>query len=190
MKNRDIFLLLAIGFASTSAYLVFRIVLDESQHPITFELFAALIGVILTITLTSILLKRQTAADLRKDENIKFLDLKMKIYLELIDQIHDIFTKKDILEEDVIEIRLLNQRLTFVASQEVLIKFSGFSALFAKLARQNGISNDDMDELLAELSILSVSIRQDLLASNLPSEDNLDEIRKRVLQSNQNLDIE
>lgn len=52
-------------------YLLFRFILQNSEsHPITFELFAALIGFTLTVLTTSLLLHRQTEAELSKEENI------------------------------------------------------------------------------------------------------------------------
>ncbi|MGD1893835.1 MAG: hypothetical protein ACFB15_24980, partial [Cyclobacteriaceae bacterium] len=86
MKNKSFPLVIIIAVAASGAYLLFRTVLKQSEHPITFELFAALIGVSITVLLTSILLRRQTVAELRKEENVLFLDMKMKVYLELIDQ--------------------------------------------------------------------------------------------------------
>ena len=190
MHKRTIALVLVIAVAAASAYLLFRTVLQESEHPITFELFAALIGVSITIVLTSILLSRQTAAELRKEENIMFLNQKMKVYYELIDQLYDIISKKNILEEDMIEIRLLNQKLAFIASQQVLLSFSKFSRSFAALAIKDAIDNDDIDLLLLELSQMSVYIRQDLLQNSPRDMDNLETIREAILQSNKNLDIE
>ena len=190
MHKRTLTLVLVIAVAAASAYLLFRTVLKESEHPITFELFAALIGVSITVILTNILLSRQTAAELRKEENIMFLNQKMKVYNELIDQLYDIISKKNILEEDMIEIRLLNQKLAFIASQQVLLSFSKFSRSFAALAIKDAIDNDDIDLLLLELSQMSMYIRQDLLQNSPRDTDDPETIRTAILESNKNLDIE
>lgn len=190
MHKKSIILILSIAVAATAAYLLFRTVLQESAHPITFELFAALIGVSITIVLTSILLNRQTTAELRKEENILFLNQKMKVYNELIDQLYDIISKKNILEEDMIEIRLLNQKLAFIASQEVLLSFSKFSRSFATLAKKDAIDNDDVDLLLLELSQMSIYIRQDLLRNSPRDMDDPATIQNAILESNDHLDIE
>lgn len=190
MRKSTIPLIISIALAAGLAYLLFRTVLNQSEHPITFELFAALIGVSITILLTSILLKRQTGAELRKEENVMFLDLKMRIYTELIDQLQDIITKKRILEEDMIEIRLLNQKITFIGSEEVLLAFNSFSRLFARLALQESIDDDDVDSLLEELSELSVHIRNDLMHTAPRKMDSEEKIREAVKRSNENLDIE
>lgn len=190
MRKSTIPLIATIAVAAASAYLLFRTVLDQTENPITFELFAALIGVSITILLTSILLKRQTEAELRKEENVMFLELKMKIYTELIDQLQDIISKKKILEEDMIEIRLLNQKLTFIGSEAVLVAFNGFSQLFAQLALKDRINNDDIDSMLRELSELSVHIRNDMMQTDSTQLDSEAKIREAVKRSNENLDIE
>ncbi|MEM6845539.1 MAG: hypothetical protein AAF632_25215 [Bacteroidota bacterium] len=190
MKNKSLPLVIIIAVAATSAYLLFRTVLEQSEHPITFELFAALIGVSITILLTSILLRRQTVAELRKEENVLFLDVKMKVYLELIDQLQDIMAKKNILEEDMIEIRLLNQKIAFISSQEVLEAFNSFSRLYAAKALKDQMDDDDIDELLRELSKMSFHIRRDLLRDTSRDKENELRVRTAILQSNENLDIE
>ena len=190
MNRRMLILIIVIAVAAASAYLLFRTVLQASEHPIIFELYAALIGVSITIILTNILLSRQTTAELRKEENVMFLNQKMKVYNELIDQLYDIISKKNILEEDIIEIRLLNQKLAFIASQSVLLSFSKFSRSFAALAVKDAIDNDDVDLLLLELSRMSVDIREDLLQNSPRDMDDPATIRKAILESNENLDIE
>nr|WKN36789.1 hypothetical protein K4G66_30960 [Tunicatimonas sp. TK19036] len=190
MKNQSFPLIVAIAVAAVSAYLLFRTVLEQSDHPITFELFAALIGVSITVMLTSILLRRQTVAELRKEENVMFLDMKMKVYLELIDQLQDIISKKNILEEDLIEIRLLNQKIAFISSQEVLEAFNNFSRCYGTKALKDQIDDDDIDELLLELSKMSFHIRRDLLRDTSHEMENEVKVRAAILQSNDNLDIE
>ncbi|MGD1891269.1 MAG: hypothetical protein ACFB15_11830 [Cyclobacteriaceae bacterium] len=107
MRNKSFPLIILIAVAATSGYLLFQTVLKQSESPIRFKLFVSLIGVSITIWLTCILLHWQTVAELRKEENVLFQDMKMKGYLEPIDQLQDFIAKKNILEEDMIEIRLL-----------------------------------------------------------------------------------
>ena len=83
------------------SYFLFREILFKSEsNPMTFELTAGLIGVIVTTLITFLLLNKQTNAELKKEENIMFLDLKAKIYTELMAQIQDILTKGQVKEID------------------------------------------------------------------------------------------
>jgi hypothetical protein len=171
-------------------YLLFRLVLKESDQPITFELFAALIGFSLTILTTSLLLHRQTEAELSKEENVLFLNLKMKVYLELIDQLQDVIMKRRITDEDILELRLLNQKIAFIASPEVLQAFNKFVRYFSELAeKESEIKPGEIDNLMDELSTLSVYIREDLFNRSDQILDT-EEIRKLVISSNEELDLE
>ncbi len=171
-------------------YLLFRFILQNSEsHPITFELFAALIGFTLTVLTTSLLLHRQTEAELSKEENIQFLNLKMKIYLELVEQLQDVIAKRKITPEDVIELRLLNQKIAFIASPDVITAFNRFVRLFAQKAYLGKISDQDIDQLLDEMSHLAIVIRQDLFRLDT-KELSAHDLEKLVLSSNELLDIQ
>lgn len=194
MRNMTQFLhkhlwLLLLAVVIIFGYLLFRFVLQQaSDHPITFELFAALIGFALTVLTTSLLLHRQTEAELAKEENIQFLNLKMKIYLELIEQLHDVVSKRRIAPEDVIELRMLNQKIAFIASPEVLWAFNRFVRRFALLADKEAITDTDIDLLLDEMSRLAIYIRRDLF--RLDSEEvPKARLEQLVLSSNDLLDM-
>ncbi len=181
--------LLLLAIVVVFGYLLFRFVLRQSaDHPITYELYAALIGFVLTVLTTSLLLHRQTEAELAKEENIQFLNLKMKIYLELIEQLQDVVSKRRITPEDVIELRMLNQKIAFIASPDVLRAFNRFVYRFAVLAEKDTIADADIDELLDEMSRLAIFIRKDLFrldSREVPTE----ELERLVLSSNDLLDL-
>ncbi len=170
-------------------YLLFRLVLNESSQPITYELFAALIGFGLTVLATSFLLNRQTEAELAKEENILFLNLKMNVYRELLDQIQDVIMKREILEEDILELRLLNQKITFVGSRAVLMAFNRFVRYFSQIAKVGKIDPGHIDDLLDHLSELSVHIREDLFNRDRQAISS-DQVKRLILSSNEQLDME
>ena len=127
-SKRQVILVISTALIAIFGYLLIRTILDSNKVlPITFELFAALLGVSLTALVTFALLSKQTEAELNKEESIKFLDLKINVYTELINQVQDIMTKSQITALDMIEIRLLNQKITYVASIEVLEAFNRFA---------------------------------------------------------------
>lgn len=53
-------------------------------------------GTIITIMITAILLNKQTEVELKKEENIKFIELKTDIYIQLIDHLEQIFLDGDL----------------------------------------------------------------------------------------------
>ena len=46
--------------------------------------------------ITAILLNKQTEVELKKEENIKFIELKTDIYIQLIDHLEQIFLDGDL----------------------------------------------------------------------------------------------
>lgn len=187
---KQVILFLSTAVITVFGYLLVRSILDSrGVAPITFELYAALLGVILTALITFALLSKQTQAELNKEESIKFLDLKISVYTELINQVQDIMTKSEITDIDMIEIRLLNQKITYVASVEVLDAFNRFADGFARKARKEKISDKDIDDLLLRLSDVSLAVREDLLSSREPKVVR-EKVRMRLLSSNKFLDLD
>jgi len=187
---RQVILFVSTAVITVFGYLLVRSILEsKGAASITFELYAALLGVILTALITFALLSKQTQAELNKEESIKFLDLKISVYTELINQVQDIMTKAEITDIDMIEIRLLNQKITYVASVDVLEAFNRFADAFARKARKEKITDNDMDDLLLRLSDVSLAVREDLLSSR-ESKEIRDKVRERLLSSNKYLDLD
>jgi hypothetical protein len=153
----------------------------------TYELTAGLIGVIVTTLITFLLLNKQTNAELKKEENIMFLDLKAKIYTELMAQIQDILTKGEVKEIDLIEIKILNQKIAFIASEKVLEAFNEFSALFSEIARVADVTDKEEHMLFESLSKVSVAIREDLLHHKIDHTDT-QRVKELVISSNRNFE--
>lgn len=185
-KNIPVLALIAIVLAL--GYLVLRIIFNDTTPAITFELFAAILGFTLTTLVTFLLLNKQTDAELRKEESIQFLNLKMSVYQELLKQLHDVISKRKIKKEDITELRLLNQQISFVASAEVLQAFNSFVKFFAMQTKKENLDDKIIDDLLDEMSKLTVFIRRDLFQAD-KKELNSKEIEHLILSSNDLLDI-
>lgn len=188
MKTPYKLILIAIIFFS--GYATLRIVLNSEVTPLTFEIYAAIIGFTITSLTTWALLGKQTENELKKEDSIRFLNLKTSIYLELIKQLEDIIRNQKITHEDVIELRLLNQKMIFAASEEVLVAFNKFVLRFVKLAEQKTISDKNIDDLLDEMSLLSVAVRKDLMGDRAKDDPVDKDLRKLILRTNELMDFE
>jgi hypothetical protein len=180
--------LMLIAIILIIGYLVLRIIFNGATPAITFELFAAILGFTLTSLVTFLLLNKQTDAELQKEESILFLNLKMSVYQELLKQLHDVITKRKIHKEDITELRLLNQRISFVASAEVLQAFNNFVKFFAIQTKKENLDDKIVDALLDEMSKLTVYIRRDLFQTD-KKELNSQEIERLIINSNDLLDL-
>ncbi|MAU15965.1 MAG: hypothetical protein CMH46_10560 [Muricauda sp.] len=187
LKIKNLAILALMAVILTMGYLVLRTIFNSAAPDITFELYAAILGFTLTALVTFLLLNKQTDAELRKEESILFLNLKMSVYQELLRQLQDVITKKRISKEDIIELRLLNQRISFVASAEVLEAFNAFVKFFAHQTSRDSLDETIIDSLLDEMSKLAVYIRRDLFQID-KKELNVEELQRLILSSNDLLD--
>lgn len=188
LDNKGIPILVLIAIVLVIGYLVLRIIFNGGTPAITYELFAAILGFALTSLVTFLLLNKQTEAELRKEESIQFLNLKMNVYQELLKQLHDVISKRKIKKEDITELRLLNQQISFVASAEVLQAFNSFVKFFAIQTKKENLDDKIIDDLLDEMSKLTVFIRRDLFQAD-KKELNSKEIEHLILSSNDLLDV-
>ena len=188
LANKSIPILVLLAIVLVMGYLVLRIIFNDNTPAITFELFAAILGFTLTSLVTFLLLNKQTDAELRKEESIQFLNLKMSVYQELLKQLHDVILKRKIKKEDITELRLLNQQISFVASAEVLQAFNGFVKFFALQTKKENLDDKIIDDLLDEMSKLTVFIRRDLFQAD-KKKLNSKEIEHLILSSNDLLDV-
>ncbi len=131
--------------------------------PFTQEIVLIVLGTIITMLITALLLNKQTEVELKKEENIKFIELKTGIYLELLDHIQDIMLGGSVHDEDRIRLRILAHKLAIAASPEVLAQFEKLIECFTRVTRDDEVGSDDVDLLMEELARLSIHIRHDLI---------------------------
>jgi len=131
--------------------------------PFSQEIVLVILGTIITILITAILLNKQTEVELKKEENIKFIELKTDIYLQLFDHIEQIILDGNADQKDKIKLRILSHKLAIVSSPEVLTQYEDFLERFAHVTKDDLVGNSDTNILMDELAELSVYIRKDLI---------------------------
>ncbi len=131
--------------------------------PFSQEIVLVILGTIITILITAILLNKQTEVELKKEENIKFIELKTDIYLQLFDYIEQIILDGNTDQKDKIKLRILSHKLAIVSSPEVLTQYEDFLEKFAYITKDDLVGNSDTNILMDELAELSVYIRKDLI---------------------------
>lgn len=131
--------------------------------PFSQEIVLVILGTIITILITAILLNKQTEVELKKEENIKFIELKTDIYLQLFDHIQQIILDGNADQKDKIKLRVLSHKLAVVSSPEVLIQFEEFLEKFTAITKDDLVGNKDTHILMEELAKLSIYIRKDLI---------------------------
>ncbi|NOX63953.1 MAG: hypothetical protein GXP42_18720 [Chloroflexi bacterium] len=132
-------------------------------NPYVQEFVLVVLGSLITVMITAMLLNKQTEVELKKEGDIKFLDLKRDIYMELIDHLEDVVLSGRTSDEDVVKLRFLSQKLAVVASPEVLVQFEKFIQTFLRVSEDEDLENREAEDLMDALSVLTITIRADLV---------------------------
>lgn len=164
-RQSGLLYILAIALAFGS-YLFFRLFLGPDTPTYASEIAAALMGSIITVVITMLLLNRQSEAELSKERNVKLLEGRISVYGDLVERVEKVLVKGQVALEDEIAIQMLNQRLSYFASAEVLEVFSEFARRFTTVAADGKVSDVERRELLDIFGRLSVAIRYDLASED------------------------
>lgn len=156
-------MILAIALSIITYFLFREMYYSNSDFPYSQEILAAFIATVITILITSLLLNKQTEVEMLKEENLKILELKASIYNKLFSYLEEVFLKQEVTKSDIIKLKLINQKLSTIASIDVLKIFEKFIEEFNLATKDKKILGDDIDDLLEILSSLSNAIRYDLL---------------------------
>ncbi len=133
--------------------------------PFTQEIVLIILGTLATIFITALLLNQQTAVEIQKEQNVKFLDLKTQTYDKLLELMENMATKTHITKEEITKLQFITHRLAIFSSPLVLEEYNNFLNVIAKIS-EDGTFKNDTEELSKALSNLTVYIREDLLNEN------------------------
>ena len=164
-KLKDNLLLLfltAVVVVGGYAYLRYAYRVTDST-PFTQEIVVIILGTVATILITALLLNKQTAVEIGKEQSVKFIELKTRTYEELINQIEQIVLSKEVTDDDLVRLQFTTHRLAIFASPAVLEEYQGFLRVFNRAALDGAVSAAESDRLTQSLARLTVRIRTDLV---------------------------
>ncbi|BAO43161.1 hypothetical protein [Thiolapillus brandeum] len=136
-------------------------VMDKA--PFTQEIVLIILGTVATMLITAMLLNKQTEVELKKEQSIKFIELKSEIYLDFIQHIEQLMLEKSVTEEDHVRLQFLTHKLAMVASPAVLEQYEQFLQVFNRSTRDESLDKDEGKAISSALALLTVKIRQDLV---------------------------
>ncbi|MEN4053025.1 MULTISPECIES: hypothetical protein [Sulfurimonas] len=154
------FLTLIAGYA----YLRYAYRVTDST-PFTQEIVLIILGTIATVFITALLLNKQTAVEIEKEQSIKFLDLKAQTYEKLLDLMEEMATQSSFDEVDITKLQFVTHRLAIFASPGVLNEYTNFLNVVSQISKDGTFSND-AERLSEALGKLTIEIRFDLLGEN------------------------
>lgn len=149
--------------AIAAGYWFFRFTYDVSAaYPFSQEVMLLLLGAIVTSSITAVLLNRQTLNELKKEESVKYLNIKMDIYQALMDGLEASIVAGETTREDIIRLRFLAQKLALVGSPAVLEQFGAFLRVYSEVSRDHDLRPGEEDRVMEALALLTVTIREEL----------------------------
>ena len=134
-----------------------------NEFPFTQEFILVILGVIATVLVTALLLNKQTEVELRKEGNVKFLELKKQIYLEFLEHLEEVMRRRKISHDDDVELQFITHKLALVASPGVLKQYHDFLEVFSEATEDDAIHEGEEDRINEALAQLTVAIRRDLI---------------------------
>lgn len=149
------------------AFLIFGLFLTpkESQNnPYAYEIAAAFLGTLLTITVTAMLLRHQTSSEVGKERSVKIFETKLDIYMELLKCIEDILKDEILSDAELFQLQLMFQKVVFIAGPQVLAELPAFASIFAQIHPQTRLLPAEKDRILHAFGRLAAEVRADLHA--------------------------
>ncbi len=175
--------LTAVTFVGGYAFLRYAYHVAD-RFPFTQEIVLVVLGTVVTVLITALLLNKQTAVEVQKEQNIKFLELKRKNYEDLINQIEDIVLSENITDEDIVRFQFITHRLAISSSPPVLEEYHNFLEALNAAARDRSITGEDPRKLSESLANLTIKIRADLLGeADTEADYTQEQIRRLILRN-------
>ncbi len=144
-------------------YLFLRYAYHHSSDGYEQEVVLIVLGTIATMAVTASLINKQSEVELQKEQRVKIFNLKSELYMELINFIEKIITKRTINAKDLISLEFLTHKISIIASPSVLKEYSHLIETIKKVAADEKITNLEEDELSLQLARLCGKIRYDLI---------------------------
>ncbi len=163
-SRRDLFWAGATVLIFLSGYAFLRYAYRVADTlPFTQEVVLLILGTLTTVFITALLLNHQTEVELRKEQSIKFIELKAETYQRLIDFIEQLMLHARITAEDKIHLQFLAHRLAIVASPDVLVEFERFLDTMDAPGEKGRVTVAHHAAIAHAMAQLSVRIRADLV---------------------------
>ncbi len=163
-KNIVYLLLSLITLVAGYAYLRFAYQATDN-FPFTQEIVLIILGTLATIFITALLLNKQTAVEIEKEQSIRYIDLKTAIYQQFLNLIEEMSLQDHFSDRELIRLQFMTHKLAVIASPEVIDEYQSFLAVIESIAKDKSFAGD-MSKLHASLSALTIQIRQDILGEN------------------------
>ena len=168
-------------FFLRAAYMV------SNEFPFTQEIILIFLGTIATIVITALLLNKQTEVELKKEENIKYIELKTNFYVQFLDYVEEMLSKPTVTKADFMKLKALTHKLSLISSESFLERYHDFLNVFLKSSEDECFSELDINRISNELAELCLEIRNDLLSESGTKKEPLSKRVTKLIMNNTRL---
>ncbi len=185
LSSANLIYLFLVAITFIGGYLFLRAAYYSSaQFPFTQEIILVILGTLATIMITAILLNKQTEVELRKEENIKYLELKTNIYTQFLDQVEAMLEKSEITDRDFMKLKAQTHKLSLIASESFLEQYRHFLSVFLETSEDAYFSTMDINKINDEIAKLCLEIRNDLMSESGSKKEPLTKKVSKLVLSN------
>ena len=131
--------------------------------PFAQEVVLIVMGTLMTVLITALLLNKQTEVELKKEQSLRYMELKSQLYLNIIDDLEKVLAQGVLSKQDLLHLEFFSHRLAIAASPSVLDEYSRFVAAIAGLVSDMSLNNSESDDISRALARLTVHMREDLI---------------------------
>lgn len=161
-----------------------------TSRDLWYEMFAAILGVIITAIITVVLLQGQTSSEVKREREIKIFEKKLAIYQDYLSKLREIIEDREISDKEKTELEFQTSYIAMHCATEHLVTISAAvqqiiqSACGDKSVADAADSPDNSggsDLMLAQLFIIVEAFRKDLYGTMT---ENMDKnMQKSILEN-------
>jgi uncharacterized membrane protein YgaE (UPF0421/DUF939 family) len=162
--NKNVNISIALGLLAVIIAVAFRLF---SEADLWFQMFSAILGVIITIIITNLLLNSQTNSDLQRERNSEIFREKLRIYQEFLQALYDVLKEEAVTPDEAMRLQFQTSYIAMHTSSEHIRQVSECVSSIVKMYSQCPSENgrkvlQDKELLLKNLFRIVEIFRQEL----------------------------
>lgn len=164
MANKNINISIALGMLAVIIAVAFRLF---SEADLWFQMFSAILGVIITIIITNLLLNSQTNNDIERERNSEIFKEKLRIYQEFLQALYDVLKEEAVTPDEAMRLQFQTSYIAMHTSSENILQISKNVSNIVKMYSQCPSENgkkviQDRELLLRNLFSIVEIFRKEL----------------------------
>ncbi|MBR1620826.1 MAG: hypothetical protein IJ669_01740 [Prevotella sp.] len=164
MANKNINISIALGMLAVIIAVAFRLF---SEADLWFQMFSAILGVIITIIITNLLLNSQTNNDIERERNSEIFKEKLRIYQEFLQALYDVLKEEAVTPDEAMRLQFQTSYIAMHTNSENILQISKNVSNIVKMYSQCPSENgkkviQDRELLLRNLFSIVEIFRKEL----------------------------